>query len=316
MTNDGFGFSGRLTSDFPSQIVVDLTNQCNLKCIHCAHSEMIKFAGFQKENLDPLLSRRLVDEVRNEGKGICSYIRYTADGEPMLHPHIFDMLEYAVDNCESKITLTTNGTLLDDDKIERLVDLKLHSIDISVDAFSESSYSMIRKNGEYEKIICNVRKLINKKKSTKIFLSFVCQPANEAEAEPFEKYWLKNGADYVVVRRLHSCGNVLSPVLNTGLENKTAVRKPCLYPWERLILVSNGKLTFCPMFWGRESFYLFDFNEITIKEAWQSEKFNRLRREHLSNDFSEYGMCETCRDWQLTRWPHEGRAYADLINET
>ena len=317
MINGNYGFGGRLTSDFPSQIVVDLTNSCNLKCIHCAHSEMVKSPNFRKASLAPLLNKKLVDEVHKDGNGLCTYIRYTADGEPMLHPQMFDMLEYAVGNCEAKITLTTNGTLLNDEKIERLVNTKLHSVDISIDAFSVNSYSAIRKNGDYEQTINNVHKLIENKKETKIFLSFISQPANEVEAEPFEKYWLDNGADYVVIRRLHSCANILSNPLKPDHidENEKITRKPCVYPWERLVLAPNGKLTFCPAYWGRESFYLFDFNEITIMEAWQSEMINSLRNAHLSNDFGEFAMCESCMDWQQMRWPHEGRAYADLMSE-
>ena len=32
-----YGFNGRLSSDFPSQVMVDITEVCNLACIHCTH---------------------------------------------------------------------------------------------------------------------------------------------------------------------------------------------------------------------------------------------------------------------------------------
>ena len=34
-----YGFHGRLKSEFPSQIVVDITEVCNLACPHCPHPE-------------------------------------------------------------------------------------------------------------------------------------------------------------------------------------------------------------------------------------------------------------------------------------
>ena len=37
-----YGFYGRLNSEFPSQIIVDITEVCNLECIHCPHTEFKK----------------------------------------------------------------------------------------------------------------------------------------------------------------------------------------------------------------------------------------------------------------------------------
>ena len=32
-------FGGRLTAAFPSQIVMDITEICNLECVHCPHTD-------------------------------------------------------------------------------------------------------------------------------------------------------------------------------------------------------------------------------------------------------------------------------------
>jgi hypothetical protein len=34
-----YGFYGRLKAEFPSQIIVDLSEVCYLECIHCPHPE-------------------------------------------------------------------------------------------------------------------------------------------------------------------------------------------------------------------------------------------------------------------------------------
>ena len=34
MKNEHYGFVGRLSKKFPSQVMVDLTEVCNLACIH------------------------------------------------------------------------------------------------------------------------------------------------------------------------------------------------------------------------------------------------------------------------------------------
>ena len=47
-------------------------------------------------------------------KNITKYIRYTSNGEPLVHPKSYEMINYAVDHSDTKTTLTTNGTLLNE----------------------------------------------------------------------------------------------------------------------------------------------------------------------------------------------------------
>ena len=51
----------------------------------------------------------------------------------------------------------------------------------------------------------------------------------------------------------------------------------------------------------------------TVEEAWQGETMRTLREAHLSGDFSGHPFCGQCPDWATTRWPGEGRSYADLM---
>jgi MoaA/NifB/PqqE/SkfB family radical SAM enzyme len=91
-----YGFYGRLKADFPSQVIVDATEVCNLACGHCPHPEFKLSPHYQARYLDVALHNRMVDEVREHGRGITQYIRYTSNGEPLVHPGIYDMLDYAL----------------------------------------------------------------------------------------------------------------------------------------------------------------------------------------------------------------------------
>lgn len=86
MTPHVYGFQDRLSPDFPSQIIVDVTEVCNLGCTHCPHPSFKKSQYYSARYLDPELNEKLVDEVRNFGRGRTEYIRYTAEGEPLIHP--------------------------------------------------------------------------------------------------------------------------------------------------------------------------------------------------------------------------------------
>ena len=45
-----YGFNGRLSKKFPSQVMVDLTEVCNLACIHCTHPEFKKSSIYGKRD--------------------------------------------------------------------------------------------------------------------------------------------------------------------------------------------------------------------------------------------------------------------------
>lgn len=314
-----YGFYDRLTADFPSQMVVDATEVCNLACIHCPHPQFKKSALYGARYLDPELNAKLVDEVRAYGAGRCEYIRYTSEGEPLVHPHIYDMLDYAVKHSGAFVTLTTNGTIMNEKRIEKLLDSGLHLIDTSIDAFTAETYATIRVNGKLDVTRANVQTLMRLRdqtqRKTKIVVSYVEQPQNRHETEDFEKYWKDQGADHVVIRRLHSNAGAI-PSIADGLRQQGAgeERRPCLYPWERLLLSPEGHLRFCPEDWVKGSNFA-DYRTTTIREAWQGEFMKELREAHLNNMFEKHSFCGQCPDWRQTRWPGQGRSYADMVHD-
>ena len=70
------------------------------------------------------------------------------------------MLEYAARNSGTVVTLTTNGTLLNDARVEQLLATNVHLVDISLDAFKSETYAQIRVNGDLAETTTNVRRLI------------------------------------------------------------------------------------------------------------------------------------------------------------
>ncbi|MDB6093182.1 MAG: radical protein [Verrucomicrobia bacterium] len=314
-----YGFYDRLSPDFPSQLNVDVSEICNLACIHCPHPEFKKSEHYAARLLGPDLNKKVIDEVAVDGRGICEYIRYTSEGEPLLHKLVFEMLTYAKKNSGTSVTLTTNGVLLDDKRCERLLATGIDLVDISLDAYTPETYAKIRVKGDLTVTRKNVQSLIALARrtgsSTKIVVSYIEQPQNKHETDQFEKFWHAEGAHQVVVRRMHSAAGAvgdLAEVLRGQLGD--AKRYPCLYPWERLCINPRGELQYCPQDWVHGS-ALFDLRNITIKAAWQSESYRALREAHLKNDFSRHKFCGQCPDWAGTRWPGAGRSYADMIGE-
>lgn len=313
-----YGFQVHLSPEFPSQLIIDVTENCNLACTHCPHRIFVKSRHFSGRNLDPQLNTKLVAEVREDGKGHCQYLRYTGAGETLLHPHLIDMVNYASRNSGVPINITTNGTLLNEEKAAALLDAHVAVFDISIDAHTERTYRLIRKNADLRLTIANVLKLIELNRSgnyhSKVVVSFVEQPLNKKEKSSFQKFWHESGADYIVIRTLHSAGGAVKKVAINMKSTMRQKRKPCLYPWERLVLNPLGQIGFCPAEWNYQASFI-DFRNTTIKEIWKSDFMYRLREAHLNNDFSGHSFCEQCPDWAITRWPNEGRCYSNMMRE-
>lgn len=312
-----YGFYGRLKEQFPSQIIVDTTEVCNLACIHCPHAQYNKLNILDKNFLDVELNAKMVDEVKKYGTVNTQQIRYTANGEPLMHPKIFEILKYAVDNSGVFVSITTNGVLLNDSNIIKILNTGVNLIDISIDAYLDETYFKIRKNGQLEVTRNNVLNLLKMKrklfKDTKIIVSFVEQELNRKEVEDFKDYWEKQGVDYVVIRRLHSAGGANENIAS-DIKEINANRKPCVYLWERICLNAKGYLSYCPNCWNGKA-DIINYKENSIYEIWSGEFYKKLRCCSINNNLSEFEFCNNCPDWVQTRWPNEGRAYGDLISD-
>lgn len=314
-----YGFVDRLRPEFPSQILADLTEVCNLGCIHCPHPDFKKSEHYGGRYLDPELNAKMVDEVRAHGQGITQYIRYASNGEPLVHPKGYAMIEYAARNSGVFVTLTTNGTTMNEKRTQRLLDSKVHMIDISIDAYSPEAYAKIRRGGDLNVTRSNVLNLISwireSRGATKVVVSYVEQPENRHETADFEKFWKDSGADSVVIRRLHSCSGAKTDLAEVRrVSNQALVRRPCLYPWERIVLNARGDLAFCPSDWVHGSFVA-DYRDTSILETWRSDFYQSLRAAHLRNQYAGHPFCGQCPDWEATRWPFEGRSYANMVEE-
>ena len=314
-----YGFYGRLTESFPSQFIVDITEICNLACTHCPHPDFSKSEHYEGRSLEPWLNAKLVDEVKKYGQGSTQYIRYSSNGEPTIHKACFEMIDYAVKNSGVTVTLTTNGKTLNESRAEQLLASGVNIVDFSIDAFQPETYAKIRVKGDLNVTRRNILHLIKGAKETgsktKIVVSYVEQPLNLAETSDFERFWKDQGADYVVIRRLHSCSGAKTDLAEERRKsNEAEERRPCLYPWERMVLNARGDLAFCPSDWVHGS-VIADYRTTTIHETWNGEFYRKLRQAHLTNDYTNHKFCGQCPDWKSTTWPDAGRSYANMVED-
>lgn len=311
-----YDFNGRLKREFPSQVIVDITERCNFACIHCPHSQFAQSDIYAARDLSFEVVKKVADEVHDYGQGYCQQIRFASEGEPFLNKDVYKMLSYTVEQSGVFVSITTNGSTLTHDNVLKLLDTGISMVDISIDAYTEETYNKIRVGGNFKRVVAGVQDLICTKRElgskTKVIVSYVKQPDNKHEADDFKHFWEQEGVDYVVMRDLHTAGGA-------NMQNKMEVfeetRRPCVYPWERVSINPDNKILFCPADWQGKA-EIGDYTKETIHEIWKSDKYQNLRDMHIHNCYADGHMCEECKDWATTAWPgSDRRGYGDMIAE-
>lgn len=107
---------------------------CNLKCEMCNH---------WRETREPPLPADRFEEIISELGSLGTKKIHLSGGEPMLRPQIPEFVELA-SSLGIKVTMTTNGTLVDKAKAKRLVEGGLRGVNISIDSPLRKMHERIR----------------------------------------------------------------------------------------------------------------------------------------------------------------------------
>lgn len=117
-------FLNKHLSKGPSQLILGITEQCNLRCRYCAYSGLYETERTHSEKRMPLsMAKNVIDWYLSFDRDEYSIGFY--GGEPLLEKDkIKKIINYVKSKTDRKIiySLTTNATLIDDDILNLLVD--------------------------------------------------------------------------------------------------------------------------------------------------------------------------------------------------
>jgi radical SAM protein with 4Fe4S-binding SPASM domain len=137
----------------PRELQVEVTGACNLRCRMCLVSYQPAL-GRTSGAMDLATFKRLVD-------GLPTLRRVTMQGlgEPLLAPDFFPMLEHLAER-GIEMGFNTNGTLLTRERAERLVELGVSWLHVSLDGATAPTYEDIRGRSSFELVRRNIVGLV------------------------------------------------------------------------------------------------------------------------------------------------------------
>lgn len=142
----GKGHGAPVTAAERRPIVVwNITRRCNLKCIHCySDSEAREYPG----ELTHEECKTVVDDLAQYGvPGLL-----LSGGEPLIHPRFFDLAGYARGK-GLRLTLSTNGTMIDLDAAKKLKELGFAYVGISLDGIGATHDYFRGRQGAFDKTV-------------------------------------------------------------------------------------------------------------------------------------------------------------------
>ncbi len=132
--------TGAQTYAGPFYATIDITRRCNLRCEGCRyHSRSVNMPSPGDQDVQDISSdlfEKMCSQLR--GMGTRTLI-IMGEGEPFLHPRLFDFISFAK-GLGFHVTLLTNGTLLTEKNIHSLIDSRLDVLKVSLWACSADEF--------------------------------------------------------------------------------------------------------------------------------------------------------------------------------
>ena len=151
----------------PHQVAIDITNNCNLRCLHCYNSS--------GEN-DVLKQELSDEEISNFVKSLCDMKIYSlclCGGEPLLRKNLVFKCIKLLNEHDVKCSMVTNGILATDDVLDQLDKLGLNAIQFSLDGLEQSHDKLRNREGVFQQVTNAIEYVI---KHTKLHLSIAFCP--------------------------------------------------------------------------------------------------------------------------------------------
>lgn len=123
-------------------VVWNATKQCNLACSHCyASAEFERAPG----ELSTVEAKAMIDDLADFGVPVILF----SGGEPLLRQDLVELVDYATD-AGLRAVLSTNGTLLTEDRARDLRDAGLSYAGVSVDGRRETNDEFRGREGAFD----------------------------------------------------------------------------------------------------------------------------------------------------------------------
>lgn len=240
-------------------VLLAITEACNSNCKHC---RVIKYHS--KVEFEKII--KVIDKIKNETR-----IINITGGEPLLYPQILQLIKYIKEKTPLKVSLSTNGYLLDKKTTARFKKLSLDAINVSLDSIHPDKHDSFRgKKGAYKLAERGIKTAVENKLNCRIACAL--GKFNYKETEDLILKACDLGCTAISFRRILPVSKALIS-LKTQLLNKNELIHTLKRVYKALI-------------------FLYPYFNVYIQEPFDLY----LSQKVLKRKFGFSGGCSACRN--------------------
>ncbi len=279
---------------FPQELIIEVTNHCNLRCRHCHFHAHKNLQGRKLGFMETSTWHKILDELKELNRPVC--LMTHGAGEPLLYKYLYDLLEKAKENSFLSVGFMCNGMLLDKKQTDMLVDLQVDFIAFSVDGTRPETHDYFRVNAKLNQIEKNIQYLVEKKARQgspfpAISFNMVGYPEILDQTTDYVRKWIPVAQSVTI--------STFRPIGSRKLwnDNKNITFKPCPLLWKQMVVAFDGRVGLC-------------CEDINIDVPLGSLKKNslhniynhspeliRYRKRHQDNSLKGLRLCSDCHSW-------------------
>lgn len=306
----------------PIHLELRITSSCNLNCIACFDHSPLKTdnTGFKPHNFMPL---ETIKEVLDSAKKIgVQEIILCSDGEPFLHKDIMKII-FEIKKRGFECTIFTNGIKLNKKIMDRLVELRVDKLRVSVWAGGTKTYQKTHpgaKKDTFNKLRDNLLYLSSLNRKSRIPAVVLCNVLfnmNYLTVPKMVRFAENVGADEIFFSNLsirkHSEKLALSNTQKNNLDRLiNNISKKIKIKNNLLSLISNQKMDIpcyqgfiysvitldgdvIPCCGSPITRKIGNINDESFDSIWHSEKYGEFRRKgkNIADKYFKGFRCST-----------------------
>lgn len=289
----------------PISYSIEPTNYCNLMCPECPSGTGELTRPFGMISLDNF--KKIIDQISSTG----FYVQLFFQGEPYLHKKLNEMIEYA-QNKNIYISVSTNGNLISNKNIDKVMSNPPDKIIFSLDGLDEESYQNYRVGGTFKqadealKLLIDSKKRMNLKKPY-VELQFIVMKQNEHLLEEVNSYGKNREVDRLVFKTMQvsSFENALKflpkdrkysryVINNNEYKLKGKQLNHCFAIWRTAVITWDNNMV--PCCFDKDARYILgDLTQSSVREIWHSKSYQMFRQNVLLNRRG-IDICNNCTE--------------------
>lgn len=279
---------------YPFSLTFEVSSICNLMCPQC-------LAGRRETNrANRFISISFVEKMLSLFKNKSFYVNFYMQGEPLLNNSLPAMIKKAK-NLNYYTYLSTNGTLLSEEKAGEIVSSGLDRLVVSVDGITQETYSFYRQGGKLNDVISGIKNLQKArerlyKNNPLLIMQFLVNKKNEHELPDLKTFAKSSGFDMLQLKSMQVYDNPDTYLPMHGSYNrynKKQKKSGCFRLWSHAVFTSDEALV--PCCYDKKPDCAMKITHADKKSIWYNSRLQKIRKQ-VNGNRSSLDICKECNE--------------------